>query len=87
MRRKPSSVDCGLAQWIFANGAFFLCHQQKKTGVFEIPRCRIIAAAPALELRVQAHGKQRYGTTVAVVGGVIDPLIIETEMRSFKQRK
>src|SRR6202040_207550 len=40
-----------------------------------------------LELRVQAHRRDRDGSAVAIVGRVIDPLIIEAEVRRGEKRE
>src|SRR5882757_8964922 len=40
-------------------------------------------AFPCLYLSVQSYSNYRYRPTVAVVGGMTDPLIIETEMHEF----
>src|SRR5579863_2089174 len=44
-------------------------------------------AGPELELRVQPHRRDRDGSAVAIVGRVIDPLIIEAEVRRGEKRE
>jgi hypothetical protein len=37
------------------------------------------------ELRVDANREDRYRTSIAVIGGVIDPLIVEAEVRVMQE--
>src|SRR5271154_412858 len=44
----------------------------------------LYAGRRSLELRVQPHRKHRYGPAIAVIGGMIDPLIVQTEIREIQ---